>query len=314
MNVIAFLDPFIVLFALIALGVLIGFLHILDEKGVSQLSSLVVNVTLPAGIFLATAEDMSPALLASAPIVLVLGVATGALSYVLGRLVARRRAMTESQVGVYAFAAGCTNTGFLGIPLVQAVMGPSALVTAVLYDFTTTINIFTFGVAGLDRSDGGFDVVRLIKNLLNPMFLSLVLGVLWSLTDWSLPHSVRQILDLTGSTTTPLAMICLGQMLYASWGRVRQRDAGTLPLVLIRLILAPAVAYPMVLLTGMPDVTKAVCVLQAGMPSAMLTPMLARQYGSDHQLGLVASLGTTVVSLLTLPLLSLAVMRLFGLS
>jgi len=312
-NIAALLDPFVVLFALIALGVLVGHLRIVNEIGISQISSLVVNVTLPAAIFLAVAGDLSAAMLASAPLVLLLGVGTGGLSYLLGRFVARRRQMKEDQVGVYAFATGCTNTGFLGIPLVAALMGPAALVPAVLYDFTTTINIFTFGVAGLDRSGGRIDVRRLIKNLLNPMFLALVLGVLWALAGLSLPTAVRQILQLTGNATTPLAMICLGQMLHSSTGQVNRGSAGLAPLVVIRLLVAPALAL-VVLLASMPDVTKAVCVLQAGMPSAMLTPILARQYGGDHELGLVASLGTTVASLVTLPLLALAVVRLLGLS
>lgn len=306
----AFLEPFGILFALIGLGVLVARLGILDAAGTGQLSSLVVNVTLPAAIFVAVAGELSAELLASAPLVLVLGVGLGALTYAAGLGVARLTGMPPTRRGVYAFAAGCTNTGFLGLPLIAAVLGPTALVTAVLYDFTTTINIYTFGVAGLDR--GGPDVRRLVRNLLNPMFLALVLGMAWALAGLPLPPFLQRLLGLTGDATTPLAMIALGQMLYAGrrGARVDGRELGVL--AFIRLVASPALMLGAVWALPMPDVTRAVCVLQAGMPAAMLTAILARQYGADERLGLAASLGTTLGSLVTLPALVALVVGVLG--
>jgi len=309
MTFAAFLEPFATLFGLMALGVLVARLGILDEQGVGQISALVVHVTLPAAIFVAVAGEFTRELLRSAPWVLTLGVASGALTYAVGLGIASLRSMPPEQRGVYAFAAGCTNTGFLGIPLIGALLGPAALVTAVLYDFTTTINIFTFGVAGLDHAGPRPDLRRLLRNLLNPMFLALVLGAAWALCGWSLPAVARRVLDVAGDATTPLAMMALGHMLYSGWRSTTVHTVSIGLLGIVRLLMAPALVLGAVWMLPMPTITKAVCVLQAGMPTAMLTAILAHQYGADHRLGLTAALGTTLGSLATLPALVALVLR-----
>ena len=308
----AFLQPFLVLFSLIAVGALVARLGILDGHGVAQLSALVVNVTLPAAIFVAVAADLSLDVLASTPLVVALGVGLGAATWGLGRLAGGALGLGPDQRPVYAFAAGCTNTGFLGIPLAGALLGPTALVAAVLYDFSTTINVFTFGVAGLERSASRLHLGRLLRNLLNPMFLALVLGVAWAVAGLPLRGALHEVLALTGNATTPLAMIALGHMLYASRRQAAAPGRALGVLSAIRLLLAPAAMLGAVWVLPLSAELRAVCVLQAGLPTAMLTAILAQQYGVDHALGVRLAVGTTLASLVTLPPLILGVLWLFG--
>jgi len=307
-----FLEPFIVLFGLIALGALVARLGILDGEGVGQISSLVVNVTLPAAIFGAVATELSAEVLGAAPLVVALGVGLGALTWGLGRLAGGALGLDACRRPVFAFAAGCTNTGFLGLPLVAALLGPGALVAAVLYDFSTTINIFTYGVAGLDRSSARLQSGRLVRNLLNPMFLALLIGVAWAVGRWPLPGPLREVVALTGNATTPLAMIALGHMLYSARREAAApgRDLGVL--CALRLLLAPALMLGVVWLLPLSPEIRAVCVLQAGMPTAMLTALLAQQYGVDAAYGVQTAVGTTLASLVTIPLVALGVSALWG--
>jgi predicted permease len=311
LNLSTFLEPFIVLFGLIAVGALVARLRILDGRGVSQISSLVVNVTLPAAIFLAVAAELSLEVLRAAPLVVALGVGLGVLTWGLGRLTGGALGLGPGRRPVFSFAAGCGNTGFLGIPLVAALLGPGALVAAVLYDFGTTINIFTFGVAGLDRSASRLHLGRLVRNLLNPMFLALVIGVAWAVGRVPLPGALREALEITGDATTPLAMFALGHMLYAARREAAPgRDLAVL--AAIRLVLAPALMLGAVWALPLPDALRAVCVLQAGMPTAMLTALLAQQYEVDAAYGVQAAVGTTLASLATIPLVALGVGALWG--
>lgn len=312
MTLLTFAEPFLVLFALIGVGALVARLKIMDREGVAHVSALVVNITLPAAIFSAVATDLSLEALTSVPLILALGVGLGAATWGLGHLVARRLALDDARRPVYAFAAGCTNTGFLGIPLAGALLGPGALVTAVLYDFTTTINIFTFGVAALDRSSSRLALGRLLRNLLNPMFLALVFGVGWAATGLRLPSPLERLLSLTGNATTPLAMMALGHMLYSARGEAPVPVAQWMSLSAIRLALAPLLMLGAVWWLPLPEEAKAVCVLQAAMPTAMLTAILAQQYGADHHFGVRAAFATTVLSLGSLPLVAWGVARAFG--
>ena len=310
LNAIEFLQPFLVLFGLIALGSFIAHLQILDIRTVQQISRLVVDVTLPAAILVAVATELTIDMLRAAPLVVLSGVALGLTTYALGLGMARLTHQPPPRRGVMAFACGCSNTGFLGIPLVGAVFGPAAAVLAVLIDFATTINIFTFGVAGLDRAETRIDVRRLILNLLNPMFLALVLGVGWSALGWGLPSPVTALLRVVGDTTTPLAMIVLGHMLYSARERVQAAARYIGPVALIRLVIAPALMVAAIslgpgALLRLPAETQAVIVLQAAMPTAMLTPVLAQQYDADVPYGVSAAVLTTLIAMITLPLIAL---------
>jgi len=252
-------------------------------------------------------------MLATAPWVVLLGILLGALSYLLGRLLAYILRLEPSKAGILAFAASCTNTGFLGIPLISTILGSSATVMAVLYDFSTTINIFTFGIAGLNRSGRPLKLKELGRNLSNPMFFSLLLGVAWSTTHWQVPRLFSQLLQLVGDSTVPLAMLALGHMLYSSvrWRSLLSREV--LLLTALRLLLAPLLMLLIVHPFPFTPETKAVIVIQAGMPTAMLTSLIAQQYGADHQLGASATMATTLISLFTLPLLTWGAQALLGL-
>jgi hypothetical protein len=108
-------------------------------------------------------------------------------------------------------------------------------------------------------------------------------------------------------------MMALGHMLYEAGKGAR---APLAPLGLIggvRLLLAPALMLGAVWALPLTPETRAICVLQAAMPTAMLTPILARQYGADYRLGLAAAMSTTVASLVTLPALALLLYRGLGL-
>ncbi len=65
-------------------------------------------------------------------------------------------------------------------------------------------------------------------------------------------------------------------------------------------------------MAALPEEAKAVCVLQAAMPTAMLTAILAQQHGADHHFGVRAAFATTVLSLGSLPLVAWGVARAFG--
>jgi len=313
-NLLAFAEPFVALFMLIGIGALAARLGILHQDGVADLSALVVNVTLPASIFAAVAQDLSPAALASAPLVIALGVGLGAATWGLGQAAGRLHRLDDVRQPVYAFAAGCSNTGFLGIPLVSALLGPTALLTAVLYDFSTTIIIFTLGVAGLGRQSARLSFRGLLRNLLNPMFLALVFGVAWAATGMRLPSAVSRVLRLTGDATTPLAMIALGHMLYGARNEPPVPTAQLASLSAIRLLVAPLLMAGACTLLPLANEVRAVCVLQAGMPTAMLTAILAQQYGVDAHFGVRSAFATTLLALATLPLVMFGLTQLYGVS
>ena len=301
MSIIELLTPFARLFALLALGALLGRLRVITEEGSGQLSALIINVTMPAVTLIAVARDLSVDLLRMAPWAMALLVLIGLVLWSVAMLAGKLARLKPATRGVVALTIGCCNTGSLGIPVVQAFLGPVAAVYAVLADMGTNINLFTFGITGLAAERNSDWWRPIVKALLSPMFMALFVGAAWFATGWALPGLVNDALDLLAGCNAPLSMLLLGYLVYS---RARSGLAFTRPLLAIvgtRLLIAPLLMFGLTALLPLDPLARAVTILQAGMPSAMLSPVLSKEYGADVTLAVTAAVTTTTLAMLTLP-------------
>ncbi|MGI6376081.1 MAG: AEC family transporter [Anaerolineae bacterium] len=301
MSITALLTPFARLFLLLALGALLGRLHVITAEGSGQLSALIINVTMPAVTLVAVARDLSLDMLRMAPWAMVLVVVVGLILWATAMLAGRAARLQPGTRGAAALACGCFNTASLGIPVVQTVLGPVAAVYAVLADMGTNINLFTFGVAGLANGRSGRWYRPILKALLSPMFMALFVGGGWFATGWELPPLVADALDLLAGCNAPLSMLLLGYLIYS---RARTGLAFTWPLlgvVVTRLVASPLLMLALTAPLPLEPLTRATVILQAGMPAAMLSPVLAKEYDADVALAVTAAVVSTALAMLTLP-------------
>ncbi|NLX36630.1 MAG: hypothetical protein GXY68_08095 [Chloroflexi bacterium] len=301
MSIVALLTPFARLFLLLALGALLGRLRVITAEGSNQLSTLIINVTMPAVTLIAVARDLSPDMLRMAPWALVLIVLVGLVLWSAAMLAGRAARLQPGTRGVMALTCGCFNTASLGIPVVQTVLGPVAAVYAVMADMGINVNLFTFGVAGLANGRSGRWYRPILKALLSPMFMALFVGGAWFATGWELPGLVADALDLLAGCNAPLSMLLLGYLIYS---HARTGLALTWPLLGIistRLVVSPLLMFALTMPLPLDPLTRATVILQAGMPAAMLSPVLAKEYGSDVPLAVTAAVVTTALAMLSLP-------------
>ena len=227
--------------------------------------------------------------------ILIIGV--GLVTWLIGYALKLERRLLMAVV----LAAMFMNAGNFGLPLNLFAFGELALAHASLYFVMAGIMTYTVGVviASMGSNSLKKSLVGLIKI---PAIYAVGLAFLFVQLDWSLPTPIDRSVTLLSNAAIPSMLILLGMQLQtAQWnGYVKALTlAGTM-----RLLVAPLLAIGLSTLFGMQGPIRQAFILESGMPSAVLTTILATEYDIEPAFITTAVLTTTLISPLTLtPLL-----------
>ncbi|MDD7941472.1 AEC family transporter [Actinomycetospora lutea] len=301
-------------FAVIAVGAVAGRFERFGERTAAVLNDLVYWVALPALIFVSVAgADLSAgvpasALLASAAVVVV--------AYALGWAAARVVRRPPREAHAVGLVASWGNVGYLGIPLTVAVLGPATAFAASLTSTLHTalaISVFLVAVTLDGRGRGEEGAVALPALLArrvlgNPVVVGIVAGVAVALLGVRLPPPVATTIGLLGDLAAPGGLFALGILLRGAVGSLRGSRAPWGPIgaaVAIKLLVMPALALGAAVLFGVPAPWGAVLVVMAALPDAATVFVLTAQYRAWYRESTAVVVITTVLSLVTLPLVVL---------
>ena len=294
-------SAFTTVFAVFLLGFAIQRLRPFDETTLTQLSWLVVNVLIPIYCFYATATGISPQDLAVAPSLIAAGFIAPLIALVLAKLLIKPFKVSAGLQAVFLVTIMMPSSSFFGFPICEALFGTTGVIYAVLYDFGSNLILLTLCVWLLN--EGRIENWRQI--FLNPILVMTILGLIWSAFGWPMPQWADAPLASIGGATFPLIMLVVG----AQVGNIKQSANNAwkpqmIAVVLSRLIIVPAIIWGLLLLFGINDVASKVIVIESAMPVAIITGILARAYGANADFDASAIFWTSLLSIITLPLLA----------
>lgn len=283
----------LVLFLLILAGWGARRARILNEASVKGINGLVLYVALPALNLSSMQRPYDSVLLASLGQTLAISLGIHLASLALGWMLTRK--LDRRQRSALMGCIILSNVGFMGYPMTTAALGEQALLYAVLYNVGFNLFVWTLGVTVFT---GKMDP----RGLLNPGLLAAIAGLLLFLARVTLPPVLARALELLAGLTTPLSMVLVGATLEG----VSPKQVFS-PLVgvaaLLRLVLMPALAFGALKLMGVSGLTLSVPVLLTAMPAATMLTMLTEEHGGDTALAGQMIVGTTALSLITVPLM-----------
>lgn len=194
------------------------------------------------------------------------------------------------------------NAGNYGLPLTSFAFGEQALAFASIFFVINAMFTNTVGI--VIASSGSMSVINAIKGLVKfPAIYALVLGILFLQFNCQLPSGLDRSVTLLSNAAIPCMLVLLGMQLV----NIRL-DGHLRPLILtgsMRLLVAPALAFGFTRLFGMTGPSQQAVVLEAGMPVAVLTTILATEFDAEPTFVTTAVLVTTLLSPFTLtPLLA----------
>ena len=186
------------------------------------------------------------------------------------------------------------NTGNLGLPLALFAFGEIGLGYAVIVFAVMAILSFTFGVWLVS---GGGSLVKVVKE---PLVAATILGAIFLWQGWRPPEFLFNSLDLIGQMAIPIMLITLGVAI----ARLEiQAVSQAIVLSVIKVVVCVACAWGVAVWFELDPTASAVLIVQVATPVAVTSYLLAEKYGADAQpvAGLVVV--STLISVITLPLI-----------
>ena len=221
------------------------------------------------------------------------------------------RAPRES-LGAHQFTIAFGNTGFIGFAVVGAIIGSNAVLYASMYNIVFNLVIFSFGAyfvqaSGSVKLTARERLTTMVSQLRSPAmiacFIALVLALL-GITD--LDGMIGRTCDMLGAMTPPASMLVIGSTLakynfgemFGNW-RIY-------PTALLRLLAVPALFYFIGSFFTTDTYMLGILALENGMPAAALGTMFCLTYGGDLKTMSQGMFVTTILSVVTIPLVTLA--------
>jgi malonate transporter and related proteins len=281
-------------FALVAAGYAAGHFRVLPEAAIPGLNTFVLYFALPCMLFRFGAN--TPLLELLNPVLLGLWLVCAALVvfFTLSISLNARVGLKDASFG--ALVAAFPNTGFMGVPLLVALLGPAAagpVICTILADLFVTSSV-CLALAQMGGAGPGAAVAESLKRALrgtlsNPLPWAIGLGALFSATGWKLFGPLEVVVRMLGDAATPVALFTIGTVLWRSGLHVHTRTPWQdyLPVAAVKLFVHPLLVIVLgsaARALGVPISPFALLVvaLTAALPSASNVSLLAERFGADN--------------------------------
>ena len=213
--------------------------------------------------------------------------------------------MQPKELGLFSGGGVYSNVIFMGQPLIMAMYGAEGLIFCVAVMFTGNVFLFTVcsGLFAMGNADKRGIGKMLKEAFLNMICFSAVVGVFCFVNSVALPQPIYDVLQYSANTTVCLSMIYIGSLLAAARVREILKDKRVYIFSFFTLIVMPIFTK---LLCGrfMSGMALSVLVVLMGTPAAAALPSFAELYGNDEKRASEYVFVSTVLSVLTLPLVA----------
>ena len=292
----------------VSLPILVGWaahkLGLMDDDFDMRLSTLVLNIGLPALILSSlSAQDTMPAatdmLWAMAGVTIMLAVAL-----IIAWVLTWAMRAPKGTEGVYRFIVTFGNCGFIGFPVISAVMGKGAVLMGAIGLIPLNFIIYTIGVMMFSGMGGGWrQTLRSASACLKtPTLIASVIVAACVATGFTHLGVVGDSLTIIGELTTPAALLLMGSSIakydplsmLTNW-RAYVAAAG-------RLLIAPLAGLLILKMLPMSPSILEVAVLECSMPVATNGTLYCLQYGVEPKPMMQGTFISIVAAIVTIPL------------
>lgn len=264
----------------------------IDDVGVKQISNLLLFVINPLTIISAYQIEFSMEKLMDLLIIFTIGITLQLFYIFVCKYIFKNLAAIEKYGMIFP------NAGFIGIPLVKAILGDGAVFQLSAFLVATNFVMWTYGIY-IVTNDKQYMTIK--KAIVNPATIGTIIGLLVFFSPVKLPSMVFNAVNTLGNMNTPLAMIILGCYIVKSDLRTLFNNIHLYKLSLIRLVLLPACTMLILYLLPVSHLIRMVLMIACGGPCAVNTMVFAIQFGGDSVNGARLVSLSSLLSMLSLP-------------
>ncbi|WP_251860420.1 AEC family transporter [Clostridium sp. Marseille-Q2269] len=290
------INQVLILFIIMAIGIVCGKKEILTEETNKKLSELLSKVTLPCLIISSFNYNFTGDMIKKAKMFFVYSLIIHIVLILISGIFFVK--YNQRAKKVLKFSTIFSNSGFMGYPVIEALYGKIGVFYASI--FGIPFNIFMLS-AGIMIYTGEKDVKNLKSILKHPGIIATVLGMFILLFSIPVPMPINKSLQYVGAMTTPLSMIIVGAMVADI--NIKEIFTGTEAYYgsFVRLIIIPFLVYILMIILKADKLVLEICVILEAMPTAVLATVLAEEYDGDAVLAAKCVFMTTILSIITIP-------------
>ncbi len=298
---------------LILLGYILKEKKWFDDNFGNQISKLIMNIALPASIFVSVLKYLTLEKLIS----LTGGLGYTFLSVIIGYIISwvtvKLIKVRPGRQGIFMNTVVNANTIFIGLPLNIALFGENSLPYFLVYYITNTVSTWAFGVILIEndnpsknKKNKGFNW----KKLLPPPLLGFLVALIFLVLKVPVPKFINSTLGYLGGIVTPLSLIYIGIVLSNAGLKSISFDKDTVFALLGRFVLSPLVMIGLIFLGSrmfgtLPVLESKTFIVQSAAPALAVMPILANESEGDVKYATNVVTTSTILFAFIIPLITM---------
>jgi len=289
------------MFCMFGVGALAMRLKFIEKDDLSKLGRLVIDIMLPMLAFSSITSTFDFSQFNELWMLPVLGFglmfAGGLLGFVFRYGMRNRK--DERMITFHHFCA-INNYVFLPLIILQSLWGDKYVALLLIMNIGSTLGFWTVGVGILS----GDCSKRTLKNIFSPVLIAVALALAFCFLKIPVPELAANVFSRIGSITVPLMLIIIGAGIWNSAHHLLKNKWDIIYLALVRLIIIPLILVSILKLLPLPlEVFRVVFVVSI-MPVASSAVVFMRRFGGNPDLAAQAAVVTTLLSIITIPLMT----------
>ncbi|MCQ2503991.1 MAG: AEC family transporter [Saccharofermentans sp.] len=295
----------------VVVGVVLRQKRLLDERTHSTLTEILLSAILPFAIISSSQYEYSYEMLKG-----IIAVAGASVLYYLCTLIVLRgltakSKMEDSEKRVFVTLAVFANTSFVGIPIMQSLLGSSGILLAATYNLVYNLFFYTYGVHLISKKSH-----TPIQIIFNPVSAASVVSLILFVIPWRMPQFITHTIHTVGDMNIPLSMILLGSTLATVDVKKLFVDIKSYVVALLRLVVFPLLMLIAIMCVRkfvyISPVTMITLVVMTALPSGTMNAVYSEKHNCAPKFTARTVVLTLILMAITLPLLMSLSSRLFA--
>lgn len=294
----------IIMAILIAAGIVCCKAKIITNEVSRGLSDIALKVATPALLISSFQREPKPEEMKRLGYAAALAALAILLSAAIGYLAVRKGKNhpkdDNGRLSIERFSAIYSNCAFMGIPLINGLYGEEGVFYLTAFYAVFNIAVWTHGIVMMKGETG---VKQVLKALSSPALIGIAVGMVFFFFGITLPDFVKQTLDYAGSMTTPLGMLVAGAAIAQSNVPAALKNPRIYWVTALRLVIIPLATILLFKLLPYDETVMGITVAAAACPAAAICTMFAVSYNKDSLYAGELFAVSTMLSMVTLPLI-----------
>ena len=290
----------IVLAILMSVGYIATKRKIITEEISNGMTLILTNIGLPALILSSFNMSYSKETLKGVILILFYSIAIHIFIILISEIIFIK--YSKEKKAVLSFGTIFANTGFMGLPLIFELFGQEAALYASVFMIPYHGLQWTYGEAMFSKQKSKNVIKKVAKS---PALISVILGVIIFVFKIEMPYIVGKPLSTLSSLTSPLSMLILGEKITKLRFKDVVLDKNVYYGCLVKLIIIPVLTLVFLRFIKAPELLVNISVIMQSLPTAILLVVLSQKHGGDIELASKFTLVSHILSIITIPLISL---------